>query len=214
MLYIIVKVIICPHSLPIDVIESCIRDESKKPLFTVLDNCNLLCDKIVEQLIQLIDMICEEKSLSRFPLVVTTIRDKLKNILSNLTEDSKAEIFKFIQIENNYIWTDREDFVKLFQSVLQKNKFKMDVSGIRQILSAYYETYVDTIQICIPKMVMFYLVTRSENMIGENLLYDITKNVDLKRLISEPPEVDAERRALTDKLEYLQRGIEILNSIN
>ena len=90
----------------------------------------------------------------------------------------------------------------------------MDVSGIRQILSAYYETYVETVQICIPKMVMFHLVSRSENMIGENLLYDITKNVDLKRLISEPPQVDAERRALTDKLEYLQRGVQILNSIN
>ena len=67
MLYIIVKGIICPHSLPIDVIESCIRDEDKKPLFTVLETCNHLCDKIVEQLFNLIDMICEEKSLSRFP---------------------------------------------------------------------------------------------------------------------------------------------------
>ena len=201
-------------SLPIDVIESCIRDEDKKPLFTVLERCNHLCDNIVEQLSVLIDMICEEKSLSRFPLVVTTIRERLKGILAELIEGTKEEIYKFIQIENNYIWTDREEFVNLFQSVLQRNKFKMDVNGIRQILSAYYETYVETVQICIPKMVMFHLVSRSENMIGENLLYDITKNVDLKRLISEPPQVDAERRALTDKLEYLQRGIQILNSIN
>ena len=201
-------------SLPIDVIESCIRDDTKKPLFTVLDRCNNLCDKIVEQLVKLIDMICEEKSLSRFPLVVTTIRDRLRAILGDLTEETRGEIYKFIQIENNYIWTDREEFVNLFQSVLQRNRFKMDVSGIRQILSAYYETYVDTVQISVPKMVMFHLVSRSENMIGENLLYDITKNVDLKRLISEPGEISAERVALTDKLDYLRRGIQILDNIN
>ena len=168
----------------------------------------------IEQLVKLIDMICEEKSLSRFPLVVTTIRDRLKAILGDLTEETRGEIYKFIQIENNYIWTDKEEFVNLFQSVLQRNRFKMDVNGIRQILSAYYETYVDTVKIFVPKMVMFHLVSRSENMIGENLLYDITKNVDLKKLISEPGEISAERVALTDKLDYLQRGIQILNNIN
>ena len=88
----------------------------------------------------------------------------------------------------------------------------MDASGTRAVLSAYYKTYVETIGIVVPKLVMYHLVTRSEKMLGESLLHDILKGGDLKNLISEPDAVRDERKALAGKLERLQRGIKILDN--
>ena len=201
-------------SLPIDVLERCIRDETKKPLFVITDSCNKLCEDISNSLKGLIDLICMEKSLSRFPLLVESINIRLKILLDELMEQTREKIYELIKIENNYIWTDRQDFLNLFQKILQRDKFKIGVSGIREILTAYYSTYIDTIGIVVPKLVMYHLVTQSQNIIGETLLYNISKGDDLQRLIAEPVEIQEERTALTNKLKELERGMEILSGIN
>ena len=201
-------------SLPIDVLERCIRDETKKPLFVITDSCNKLCEDISNSLKGLIDLICMEKSLSRFPLLVEAINIRLKILLDELMEQTREKIYELIKIENNYIWTDRQDFLNLFQKILQRDKFKIGVSGIREILTAYYSTYIDTIGIVVPKLVMYHLVTKSQNIIGETLLYNISKGDDLQRLIAEPVEIQEERTALTNKLKELERGMEILSGIN
>lgn len=200
-------------SLPIDVLERCIRDTTRRPLFVVVDYSERLCDKILEQLTDLVGLICDERSLSRFPLVVSTISNRLKFILDELSSETRTKIYEFIEVENNYIWTDKEEFLNLFQNILQRNNFKMNAQGIRQILSAYYATYVETISIVIPKLVMYHFVTRSENIIGENLMYDITRSADLKQLISEPETVRTEREALSSRLKDLERGLSIFDSI-
>ena len=155
-----------------------------------------------------------EKSLSRFPLLVESINIRLKILLDELMEQTREKIYELIKIENNYIWTDRQDFLNLFQKILQRDKFKIGVSGIREILTAYYSTYIDTIGIVVPKLVMYHLVTQSQNIIGETLLYNISKGDDLQRLIAEPVEIQEERTALTNKLKELERGMEILSGIN
>lgn len=198
-------------SLPIDVLERCIRDNTRRPLFTVMDICNRLCDNIFTELVQLVDLICEEKSLSRFPLLVSTIRSRLKMILGELTEDTRKRIYEIVEVENNYIWTDKDEFLTLFQNVLKRSCFKIDVNGIREILSSYYMTYVDTIGVIVPKLIMYHLVTRSEHIIAENLSCDITRGIDLKELIAEPDEVRKERLALQNKVEGLERGMSILS---
>ena len=193
-------------SVPVDVLERCMCDSVKRPLQAITKSCDKLCNDVLEQLKGLVVSICSENSLKRFPLVVKVLQERLVYLLNDLTETTREKIYELIQIEGNYIWTDKEEFLKILQNI----KYKMDASGTRGVLAAYYKTYVETMGIVVPKLVMYHLVTRSEKLIGESLLHDILKG-DLKSLISEPDEIREERKALSGKISRLQRGIKILN---
>ena len=72
----------------------------------------------------------------------------------------------------------------------------IDINGVRTLLSAYYETYLDTIRTVVSKLIMFHMITQSEKLISSNLFKQIANNKNFINLLQEVPEIANKRKAL------------------
>ena len=55
-------------SVPVDVLERCMCDSVKRPLHAITDECDKLCNDVLEQLLQLVVSICGENSLKKISI--------------------------------------------------------------------------------------------------------------------------------------------------
>ena len=202
-------------SLPIDVIEFCLRDAKYKPLWKIQKLCESTTQEIYNNLVKLINTILKEPKYHRFPKLIVNIQTEIiDKMFSSLLNTTNQKILEYIAIEENYIWTDESSFLENFQKILKKNNFLIDINGVRTLLSHYYVTYLDTIKTVIPKMIMYHMVTSSEKMISSNLFKQITNSKDKLNILEEVPEIEKKRKTLISTklgLEKAQLAIKNLN---
>ena len=202
-------------SLPIDVIEFCLRDNKHKPLWKIQKMCESTTKAIYNNLVDLITIILKEPKYQRFPQLITTIKTEIiDKMLNELLNKTNGKVLEYITIEENYIWTDEHSFMESFQKILKKNNFLIDINGVRTLLSAYYNTYLETMKTVVPKMIMYHMVTQSEKMISSNLFKQITNNKDFLNLLQEIPEIEKKRKALVSVKLGLEKAKLAIKNIN
>ena len=202
-------------SLPIDVIEFCLRDNKHKPLWKIQKMCESTTKAIYNNLVNLITIILKEPKYQRFPQLIATIKTEIiDKMLNELLNKTNGKVLEYITIEENYIWTDEHSFMESFQKILKKNNFLIDINGVRTLLSAYYNTYLETMKTVVPKMIMYHMVTQSEKMISSNLFKQITNNKDFLNLLQEIPEIEKKRKALVSVKLGLEKAKLAIKNIN
>ena len=202
-------------SLPIDVLEYCLRDINVKPLWKIQECCNTTTKLIYNKLVYLIELILKEPKFKRFPKLVETIKTELiDKLLGSLLVNINEKIEEFIEIEENYIWTNENSFTEKFQKILKKCNFELNVDGVRTLLSTYYKTYLDTVKTVIPKLIMFHIVSKSEKLLTQNMCKKMTNQKEIINTLKEIPEIENKRKslvALKIGLESAKNSIQSLN---
>jgi dynamin 1-like protein len=205
---------------PVEVLEKCIMDINTKPVQHMLKPSLLCSSNIQKLLMELIDILIGEMGINRFPNLTKDVKNILiNNLLKECTKATNNKIKEALQIEENYVWTDDDDFLqKLYHISNNKEKEielsipnKPDLEYIRNILVSYYETIKKTIMNNIPKIVMTFLIKYTQQNINSCLFQHInTENIDL--LLKEDEKTETKREDLINKLNTIQSAKSLLNS--
>ena len=90
-------------SLPIDVIEFCLRDAKYKPLWKIQKLCESTTQEIYNNLVKLINTILKEPKY-RFPKLIVNIQTEIiDKMFSSLLNTTNQKILEYIAIEENYM---------------------------------------------------------------------------------------------------------------
>ena len=161
----------------------------------------------------LVNTILESDEFSRYPRFVNRITNELSHTLfMNLQLETLDKVKEFIKIEENYIWTDSEIFKKAFTKILDKRSLLITPEDIRDLLTAYYKSYIEIVKHMVPKFIMFYLVNKSETNIQSTLFQSISSNNSYSELLREEPEVEKERVYYRNLKKTFQKAREILTN--
>ena len=200
-------------SSPIGILEHCLKDTDKKPLHRITVECEECIKKVFINMKMLVNTILESDDFSRYPRFVNRITNELSHTLfMNLQLETLDKVKEFIKIEENYIWTDSEIFKKAFTKILDKRSLLITPEDIRDLLTAYYKSYIEIVKHMVPKFIMFYLVNKSETNIQSTLFQSISSNNSYSELLREEPEVEKERVYYSNLKKTFQKAREILTN--
>ena len=161
----------------------------------------------------LISTILENPDFARYPRFINRITNELSHSLfMNLQLETFEKVKEFIKIEENYIWTDSEIFKEAFKQILDKRTLTITPEDIRNLLSAYYESYIEIVKHVVPKLIMYYMINKSELSIQSTLFQSISTNTSYYELLQEEPEVESERIYYTNLKKTFQKAREILTN--
>lgn len=194
----------------IEVLENCLKDK-KLNCFRLLEPISLeCCEDIVNVLKELIVKIFEINSMNRFPKLNKLIIEDIKKELIDFNKENTCQKIKeIISIEENYIWTDDEDFKQVLKEI-SNNMLTVDI--LRKILTEYYKTFIKNIQNNVPKIIMLFLVKQIQSNIQLLLLNNISKQNYVNYLIEDKSIIE-KRITLSNIIKNLEDAKNILTSI-
>lgn len=197
----------------VEVIEKCILHNDLKPIKLLLEPSLLCCAEINRLLLELVDNAIKNMNISRFPNLTKKIKEIfIEELLQKATENSNVKINEMIQIEEDYIWTDDENFLLQLQEGI-KNLDKSSQSHldfIRKIIKSYYASVCKNIQNTIPKVIMSFLVRECQNHINI-CLFKYISNDNIKELLVENSEIENKRKNIVNKIELINNAHHILS---
>lgn len=192
-------------SLPsIEVLEYCLKKQQSNQnspggpigsLEPLSKNCSNL---IKDLLISLMNVLLKDEEIMRFPHLVSQIKREITtNIIYPQKELINSQIDDLVKIEENYIWTDEEDFKEELKKLYQNIKpGQIDNSVFRNLINSYFTTVKKNMADRVPKMIMYYLVTNTENAIYSTLFERIIQKKTLSELLEESPNISEKRKRL------------------
>ena len=188
---------------PIEVLEHCLSDKNKKP-FSLLVEPSLECvTNISTYLYNLNKLILEDNKYSRFPNLCLKIKEIVDNeiIKKNILQTNKL-IMNIIEMEEKYIWTDDDFFLNTINQMLKNNNDFTSSDNIRKLLETYFKCIEKNINNNIPKIIMMFLVKKTEEDLSSVIFENILKS-DISKLIEEEDNVKELRNKYSQQLEKL-----------
>ena len=198
---------------PIEIIESCLRNPNKESFELVL-NPSLNClNSIKDLLIELMEDLLKNSNINNFPKLKQKINEELLLAIQNNFFTTEKKIKDFIVVEKNYIWTDNSKFIDSVETFLKNTTIdNSNPDHIRQLLTSYYSTFIETASNTIPKIIMFYTVKESTKEINENLFEKISK-CNINEMLKENDEIASKREKLISYREKLSSSYDILKTV-
>ena len=175
----------------IEVFEHCLRDTTKRPMSRLSDPAMSCLNKVCERLDVLVDILLAKENLARFPNLIKRIKSEVVQIINKNREESLIRVLDFINMEENYIWTDQKTFNTQLKEMFT-HKGVLDPSCMRQLLTTYYSTVKDTLQNNIPKAVMLFLVKKTKESVAI-VLFDKLTQEEVVSLLEEPGDINCKR---------------------
>ena len=195
-------------SPPIQVIEMILSESQYKPLSLIFEPSKDYLNKIMNEIVILINILIDEIGIIRFPDFTKKIKNKcINDILLDNFYKTLNKIKEQINIQENYIWTDNLNFNKLLKN--EENLTTLEL--MRELLKQYFNTYILVMQDIIPKIIMFNFIKKTEIDINEKL-YNFIKNENINQLLSEYKEIHNERIKLEQTINDLNNAKEIIES--
>lgn len=183
---------------PIEVIEYCLKDPSKKPIHHLKQPTIECLTGVVNELKKLINIILDEENFSRFPKFETKLKSCIElNILNPYKENTIVHMESNILKEETYIWTDEQIFVNKWKSLLDDNHNQLEPEKIRSLLQVYFKTIVNAAQNNIPKDIMHHLIKNMSDNISSKLFKNMTRSEN-EELLEERPEIAKKRKILIE----------------
>lgn len=200
------------HTIPhIEILEKCVTDKKKRPIL-ILKECTQLCvERIFVVLRDTIDQVLESVDFSKFPPLKGEIR---KLAVDKLIAPTKTlchhEIYKFLEMEESYIWSDNEQFKKFFNDIGSKPVAnEKNYETLRKMLDLYFDDLKEKFAHVVPKIIMMNMIRSTE----ENLfqyLYNILVKENRIDLVKETDEIAKTRKYykdLDERLTYVRREL-------
>ena len=111
-------------------------------------------------------------------------------------------IKNIIEMEEKYIWTDDELFLDTINQILKSNNDFTSPDNIRKLLETYFKCTEKNINNNIPKIIMMFLVKKTEEDLSSVIFENILKS-DISKLIEEENDVKELRDKYSQQLEKL-----------
>lgn len=195
-------------SPPVEVLEQLIKDSSKKPIFMIYPIAEKCCQKVMNELIELVELLIKDICLDRFPsfhkLITTTC---LNEVFIPSLQKSYTIIDSELNSQENYIWTEDLEFNK---ALLSSNTSNVDV--MRNLATNYYNSTVYILQDTIPKKIMYELVSKSQKEISIKL-YEKVKDANIDNLLLEIDDIHIQRKNLENNINDLIKAKNLIESI-
>lgn len=220
----------CPQ---IEILEKCLQDDALRPLQRLFGPLQMCTDEIHEELKLLLSTLLDEIPLKRFQCLKELLQEGLTtHILDKNHEICLKALKRNIEIQESYIWTDKSQFLELFQKQMAApassngllhqmhgQEAKKDAPAetpknllircLKDLLANYTDHVIESLQDVGPKTIMYYLVkTSCEELYGE-ILRLIHGTCPLK-LLQEDSSIDQERKALTQIKQQLVSAQDLL----
>jgi GTP-binding protein EngB required for normal cell division len=197
-------------ALPINVVESCLKDPQHKPIWSLKEDSILCCENICHILTETVGVILKNPEFCRFPQLAAY----LKNIVDNdfihiLKVNTRAKITELLKTEEDYIWTDDEEFRNTFVELSTK-QMESCPDDIIDLLESYFTTVKKTTQNSVPKIIMNNLIRQLERDIQPYLYRNvIMKNgIELLKEDEKIEELRSYNKNLKDKISAIKEILE------
>ena len=196
-------------SPPIEVMEQIIKDNNKQPVQKLFEPSKSCANKIMSELVSLTSILIDDLGIIRFPHFTKIVKSQLiNNILIENYNKSLEKIKECILMQQTYLWTDDEDFLR----TLEMTQNTTQIENMRSLLTNYYKTIVRTLQDVIPKCIMLFIIKETEDSLSSKL-YNVIKNENVDLLVREYDEVHNERQNLENSNRDLLNAKQLIESI-
>ena len=195
----------------IEILEGCLLSP-KINCYEELEPISIKClDKIKELLKDLIDKILDLEGITKYKGLNNKIKNDINNGLINISADKTKEfIMESIKMEKSYIWTDNDKFIGLLKSIPSTfNSNEIDISILNNIISEYFSSIKEIIKHNIPKVIMYYLIRKTEKDINFYLLNKVQKDQYINYLVEDKELID-KRKQYNNIQQVLENSKEIL----
>ena len=196
-------------SPPIEVLEQLIKSKNSNPMQYILEPAQKCAQTILNHLIELIETLLEDLSITRFPAFSKLITN---TTLNKVFMPSISKVYKVIEEElecqKNYIWTEDIEFKHSLHAISDTS----NIDIMRQLSSNYYKSITYILEDIIPKKIMYYLVIQSEKIISQKLYIDV-KNISITELLEEYDEIGEKRASLNKTITELNNAKKSIDSI-
>lgn len=184
------------HTPPIQILEACMCDDKLRPILNLKDESIKCVDNICEILINLIKNIASLDEFKQYPFLATFIINTIiEELITPMKLKSKDKIIEFIKIEEDYIWTDSEEFMDFLEQINKNGKF--DSENIKNFLENYYGTIKNIICHITPKIIMSNIVREIEKNLLSYLFQKVV-NDDKTNLLKEDEDIEKQRKYYYD----------------
>ena len=195
-------------SPPVEVLEQLIKDNSKRPIFMIFPIAEKCCQKIMNELVDLVEILIKEISIDRFPAFHKLITNtSLNEVFIPALQVCYNIIKSELNSQENYIWTEDTLFNKALSA---SNTSNVDV--MRNLANNYYNSTVYILQDTIPKKIMYELVTFSQKEISIKL-YEKIKDVNIDSLLEEIDDINIKRKNLQNSINEYTQAKSLIESI-
>ena len=193
-----------PHG---EVLECCLQDQQKRPIHLLRDLGQRCLDRIHDVLVETVRQVLRDPFFKRYLPLAQCMEDTLvMKMLSMQRERMVMWMISHLDTQESYIWSDNEEFRRVFQEVVKTPvPASDDLSHVRRLVVAYYDTIKTTFTDVLPKEIMKTMVLMLEKG-SYQLLYDelvAGRRIDLLK-----DDSDTEKRRLY--LEDLQGKIRLI----
>lgn len=195
-------------SPPVEVLEQLMKDNIKRPIYTINSYAQKCAQNIMNELSELIELLLIDLSIERFPALHKLITKTCLNdvFINNLT-NTYAQIDNELRSQENYIWTEDIQFNNVLQDDQQNN-----VEIMRNLADNYFRATVYILQDTIPKKIMLFLVKQAQLDISTKL-YEAIKINNIDELLIEIDDIHEKRSSLTSIINELTNAKELIESI-
>jgi hypothetical protein len=205
---------------PVEVLEVLLKDETKRPIQSLLTPARDCVHAVYDQLCRLVDELLRKEHVARFPGLVKLIKDQvISSVLKRHMDEAMLEVERLIAMEENYIFTDDQAFLKQLHSLCAVDLKDSAPSQffpeqMRSLLRAYFKTVRDSTQNVLPKAIMLCLVKASQKDLCSVLFETVVgQGRSAADLVNEPPEIQVKRDELTAHLTSMQAARSALSSL-
>ena len=179
------------HIPPIQILEACMIDEKLRPVMSLKDLSLQTVDVICDILIDLIRGIMLQDEFAQYPPLSSHIKGiMVDDIISPLKAKTKQQIIDSLKLEEDYIWTDSEEFKKILAETSKQSNFESEL--IRKMLEGYFTSVKQIVGHNVPKIIMSTIIREIEKMLLSYLFQNIVAD-DKIVLLKEDNEIEKQR---------------------
>lgn len=198
------------HIPPIQILEACMTDEKLKPVMSLKDLSIQTVDVISDILIDLIRSIMLQDEFIQYPPLASHIKSLMvDDIISPLKAKTKQKIINSLKLEEDYIWTDSEEFKKILAETSKKSDFDSEL--IRNMLEGYFTSIKQIIGHIVPKIIMSTIIREVEKVLLSYLFQNIVVD-DKIILLKEDSEIEKQRIYYNDLKNKINAVKEMFNN--
>jgi predicted GTPase len=165
-----------------------------EPSIECLKKIRHLLEKLTDELVQ-------KTQILRFPNLSNLIKKEIThNILHEQQAKCAKKINSLIKIEENYIWSEDQQFQTEFQKFYQNIKpGAPDYKALQSLINSYFDTVKKNLMDRVPKEIMYYFVNQIEDTICGTLFDRIIRLSSISKILEESSVMSDRRRKLNDQ---------------
>jgi len=165
-----------------------------------------------------------EKVFFRFPKLGDYVMDVTSDLLRESYETTKKKIEDYIEVEQNYIYTNDVTYLATNSSIIPVSDVSKDpqnrqppmyptkifVSELRNRVDGYVKVVLRNIRDTVPKTIGYNLVNSFQLNLRKTIHQEINSREEHLNALNEPPQIAAEREVLTKVIGVLNKSKRLL----